>query len=37
MLNNILNLTNASPHLQTIIKGGVILAAVLLDAYSKRK
>lgn len=37
MLNNILNLTNASPHLQIIIKGGVILAAVLLDASTKRK
>ncbi len=37
MLNNILNLTNASPHLQTIIKGGVILAAVLLDANTKKR
>lgn len=37
MLNNILNLKDVSSYYQTIIKGGVILAAVLLDAYSKRK
>jgi len=36
MLNNILNLTNVSAYYQTIVKGVVILIAVLLDARSKR-
>ena len=35
MLNNILNLINVSSYYQTIIKGVVILIAVLLDAKSK--
>ena len=35
MLNNILNLMNVSSYYQTIIKGVVILIAVLLDAKSK--
>ena len=37
MLNNILNLMNVSSYYQTIIKGVVILIAVLLDAKSKDK
>lgn len=37
MLNNILNLMNVSSYYQTIIKGIVILIAVLLDAKSKDK
>ena len=37
MLNNILNLMNVSSYYQTIIKGVVILIAVLLDAKSKEK
>ena len=35
MLNNSLNLMNVSSYYQTIIKGVVILIAVLLDAKSK--
>lgn len=35
MLNNILNLMNISSYFQTIIKGVVILIAVLLDAKTK--
>lgn len=35
MLNNILNLMNVSSYYQTIIKGVVILIAVLLDAKTK--
>lgn len=37
MLNNILNLTNVSAYYQTIVKGIVILLAVLLDARSAGK
>lgn len=37
MLNNILNLTNVSSYYQTIVKGVVILLAVLLDARSTGK
>ena len=37
MLNNILNLTNVSSYYQTIVKGIVILLAVLLDARSGGK
>ena len=37
MLNNILNLTNVSSYYQTIVKGFVILGAVLLDARSIKK
>ena len=37
MLNNILNLTNVSSYYQTVVKGIVILAAVLLDAKSVKK
>ena len=37
MLNNILNLTNVSAYYQTIVKGAVILTAVLLDARSRKK
>ena len=37
MLNNILNLTNVSAYYQTIVKGVVILLAVLLDARSTGK
>ena len=37
MLNNILNLTNVSSYYQTIVKGIVILLAVLLDARSAGK
>jgi ribose transport system permease protein len=36
MLNNILNLTNVSAYYQTIVKGVVILTAVLLDARSRK-
>jgi len=36
MLNNILNLTNVSAYYQTIVKGVVILIAVLLDARSRK-
>jgi len=37
MLNNILNLTNVSAYYQTIVKGVVILTAVLLDARSQKR
>lgn len=37
MLNNILNLTNVSSYYQTIVKGFVILGAVMLDARSIKK
>lgn len=37
MLNNILNLMNVSSYYQTIIKGVVILIAVLLDSKDKDK
>ena len=36
MLNNILNLMNISVYWQTVVKGVVILLAVLLDATSKK-
>lgn len=36
MLNNALNLMNVSSYYQTVVKGVVILAAVLLDARSKK-
>ena len=37
MLNNILNLLNVASHYQPIIKGAVILFAVLLDSRSRKK
>jgi inositol transport system permease protein len=37
ILNNILNLTNVSPYWQQILKGVVIVLAVIMDLQTKGK